>query len=631
MNPRLFKEHESPKLIGIRGIDGKPPSKINVNFLYMAIDTGCFFKGNRDKSQPKVSILVRRVNIDTGELIGGKVALRISAVSGGHMPPGSVIKFSRGGFHGRVRYLRLYERIQFKVNFDREVGWEAVKPSINNHFIANSALDISSDYDIYFKPSPYIKFKINNYPGIRYLNVSCFELFMRTYGSSSTTKRTLLNYDFKTAMDKLTEEYDTNQFNIPGEWTLKPAKGVTKLDLPLIAAMKYVRITRNIVGSIYGKFVTDGEHKFPWFSPWFQGDGTLTVSGFKLPDGGYVGLRIEGFSVPKREITVIKDKEEKQDYDGENTGHPNELPGPPAEKLVPGDGMGVDQDNPPSDDGPELTVDEDNHVEIDGFPNIKTLYNYIPAEKPFGHGTGKPDESIEIPSGDVSPGEPTDDESDNTKAKFNTPIEIESGGTLWEIWSDLVRLHHDFPSIILSVEHYNFNDGCSDNGKPTLIPFPEPRKLTDDEIKESKEEGTDLIERHYAYKRWIKLRDDESRGMLVIKVTCSTQTFYCLEIQRELNKDETEESDHFTGMFFKLKNGSKLKHTIKRILRILPHKSGKFKPLKKLKEFSFSDTYNHNKRLGQPYLYGIAIRKMMKKLDIDIQIKINTMKKNAFK
>lgn len=622
MNPRLFKEHESPKLTGIRDLNGKPPSMIDVNYYYMSLATGCLFKPKRDHTQPKVSVLIQKVNIDTGQLTGQKLAIKISAISAGHMPPGSVIKFERGGLHGRVKYLRLYERIQFNVNFNREEGWRAYKPSIENHIIPDSIYNLSSNFDYYFKPSPYIKFKINNYPGISYLYVACFELFVRTYGSSTPTKRTLLNYSFDTVIERLTEHYDSKKFDVPGQWTLKPADGVTKLDIPLLAAMKYVRATQNIVKSIYSKFVTDGERKFPWFSPWFQGEGTLTVSGFKLPNGAFLGLRIEGFSVPDREITIIKDKEVTQDA-GENTGHPDELPGPPKEKLVPGDGMGLDQENPPGNDGPELNIDEENNVEIYSLPVIKTVYNIIETEKPSGQGTGQTDETIEKPAGSASLGEPTDDESENSKAKSESPIEIDFGGTLIEMWNDLVRLHHAHPQIILSVEHYNYTDGFNNNDKPKLIAFEDPKELTAEEKEKSKRGKSDKSQRHNEYKRWITINDDEKRGLMVLRVTSSTQIFYCLETQRRLNKDESEESEHYTGMFFKLKDERNLKKAIKCVIDLLPLKKGKFKSVSEIEFFSFSDTYNHRKTPDQEYLYGSAIRKMMNKLNIDIQIDTN--------
>jgi hypothetical protein len=618
MNSKLFSLIKTRLLKGVRFQNNKSPEGLADGNLYMVMSTGNFTKSGRDQTQPKISVLVKKVDINNGEIIGEGICITISSISGGFMRVGHVIQFEWFGRNARVRYERKYPVLKLKINCHRD-GWHPVRPDLNkDHFIPESIHNISSDYDSFIKPSPYIKFDVEDFPGINHLYVSCFELFMRTYGSSGFLKRILLTYDFKTAMGKLTEEYDTNKFNIPGEWVIKPKQRVTKHDLPLLAAMKYQSDTINIVRSIYNKIVTSNDRTFPWISPWSQERGTMTVSGIKITNNSFVGLRIDGMSVPDKKIYAVKTVKRYDSVDGEIVDEGIEPEGPPKERKILDDDLELCQDEQPSDEGSLIDLEE-TALETDSLPVIEVLEDVEIVPRPQKSGTKPNDQTIDKKVGPVSPGEPTSDPSDNDEAAISTPVIMESKGTLSEIWNDFLKLHHAHPEIITKIEHYNFQDGLCENDKPSLIVFPLPKELTNLQKQDSSE-----IEKYRRIKTWVTLRDIIPRGMLVIKVSTNTRKFYCIEMQREIKSDKSEEQDHFKGLYFYLDKESELDEVLNKLLKLIPNNEGKFNSTMMSKtKVAFYDTYQHYRREKSVYFFGHALQKILNSMDIDITIELS--------
>ena len=457
MDTSIFEQINVAPIRDVRFQNGKIPSALVDGKFYIVKTTGCLEKSGRDQTQPKISVSFKQVNLSTGETTGDQKCIKISAISGVLLRAGYVFQFVGNGKNLKVSFLRKYPRVKLNLNFHKS-GWSIVKPEKDKeHFIPKNIYDISGSYDYFIKENPYIKFKVDDHPGIKNVYVSCFELFLRTYGSSDYIKRILLTHSFKSAYDRLFLDYDNPKYDTPGQWTLKPHSQCNRADVPLLGAMKYDTYTINKVSKIFNEIMASNKLVFPWIFPWFHHKGHMTFSGLKLPNEEFLGLRIDGFKGPEQAIKVVRVVKRYDDdngelvYGGEENGGQS---GPPKKKKTKGDDFGVEQDTPPGEDADTFEIDE-SPIETDQPLDIEYLDEVEIVPRPEHKGNANTNEIEEDKKGSISPGEPSNDPNQVDQAIFNTPLEFESKGTLWEIWNDFVNLHHMNPKIIKKIEHYN--------------------------------------------------------------------------------------------------------------------------------------------------------------------------------
>jgi len=622
LDPKLFRHHSTRTIIRIKYLNDESPKELHNNKLYFVVYHGAFTDSGNNY-QPKISVLIKEVNIQTGEIIGSGKCIKILSEYAELMQIGFVVKFEDNGCTARVKYKYLYPRQEFQIDY-RKKGWESFYPKNEDEFFIPKALhDPTSSFDSLVIGAPYVKFHAQNHSQIRYLYVSCFELFMRTYGTSSYLKRVLLSYDLESAKSKLFQNFEYNKHSTKvGEWILKPNKNTSNGDIPLLAAIKYDETSKRIVKSIFSKLITKQKYKFPWISPWQQIKGSINVSGIKISDDAFLATRIEGTTVPENQVRIIKDKK-VYIKNGIEIGE-NEASNLPPKELLNDPDFNLSQDKEPGDSG-GITEIEGTKIETKGFPTINTSYDIeiVEIEDDSNKQNKKTslDQYSKKQESDLTTNPQHNFPSNAKQANLIAPLELESKGTPYEIWSHFTRLKKAHPEIIQSVEHYNFQDGFSNLEPLSLITLPLPEKpknyknFDDDE----KEKFTDAV-------NWTRIKRDRSRGLLVIKVVTNSCTFYCLEIERKIKTDNSGESENFKGCYFSLNNNKQLNAFLLNLLNSLPLVTGKFGSLTITNDISDYDTYIHKKYFNRPYLYDYAMRKIFTTMEVDIEIPIDVKK-----
>ncbi len=622
LDPTLFKPYVKNPVKGIRNIKGDRPTYLFANKNYIVLMHGKFLKGDRDSTQPKICVLAKEINMDTGEVLKKGYSFKINSSSLGQMRIGTVWVFRKGGTQAFSKFKYPYKKRKFLVDFSN-MGWKKNYPELNEPYLIPSHLhDIESSFNYLIKPSPLLVF--NTKPDNKTLYVPCFELFHWTYGSSGELKRKILTYKIEDFIDICILPF-TPQPNMPNRWIIRTADGLTNKDALFLAFIKNDDQTYRKVKAIHSQLEADKNDGFIWISPWFHHIGTLTVSGLELPGGGFFALRVEGFKPPDQKFhRVKKQKVIKSKTDGGND-RPDDEDSEPVEKDVMGEGFGLEQDEPPKDPpGNPHKITDDEIVWEDDL-DVQTWIEFEESEN-GGAGKPPPDEYTENEYDSGSMGEYPDDSSNNLKSDIRQPVVTEVNRTLTQIWKDFNLLQSQFPEEIQSVEYYDSSVEKFYDSEPTLIPFDDPPKLTE-------EEKNDVIAvaLNKTYEKWTYNGDDK-RGLLVLKISTKSKVFYIFEIERRLNREKNGESNSFKGLAFQLEKNQNLKDVINTFFFHAPRKKGIVDNFTEKLDASNMFTYPHINTLPVTteeyentdwhYGFAYAINSILNRMRVDLKIPI---------
>lgn len=622
LDPTLFKPYVKSPVKGIRNIKGDKPTYLFSTKDYIILMYGKFNEGVKDSTQPKIFVLAKEIDMDTGEVLEQGYCFKINSSSLGQMRIGTVWTFANNGTQAFSKFKYPYKKRKFLVDFSSK-GWKKIYPEHYEPYLIPSQLyDIESSFNHLIKPSPLLAF--NTKPDNKTLYVPCFELFHWTYGSSAELKRKILTYKIEDFLNICTKPF-TSQPNMPNKWIIRTSDRLTNKDALFLVFIKNDTQTYRKVKAIHSQLEAQVNDGFIWISPWFHHIGSLTVSGLELPNGGFFALRVEGFKPPDQKFhRVKKQKVIKSKTDGVND-KPDDGETEPVEKDVMGEGFGLEQDEPPKDPpGNPHEIDDDEIVWEDDL-DVQT---WIEFEESESEGAGKPPPNVytenECDSGSM--GEYPDDTSNNLKSDIRQPNVIEVNGTLTQIWKDFKLLQLQFPDEVNSVEYYDSAAEKFYDSEPTLIPFDDPPGLTEEE----KNNVIDIA-LNKTYEKWT-YNGDNKRGLLVLKVSTRSKVFYIFEIERRLNREKNGESNSFKGLAFQLGENQNLEDVIDKFFYHAPRKKGIvdnfIEKLSASNMFSYPHintlplTRDEYESIDWHYGFAYAINSILNRMGIDLKVSI---------
>ena len=142
--------------------------------------------------------------------------------------------------------------------------------------------------------------------------IPCMEFLSRFYGRSQEIKRVLLAYRWKWATECLigAEPPAPGSEPTPDEWRASFGWGKHRLvpaDAVFLAYLRYSPLTQRRARGLYRQMDMAHPTMAPTrragvyleVKPWFSGPADLRVSGFRLPDGGFLALRLDGGTGPE--------------------------------------------------------------------------------------------------------------------------------------------------------------------------------------------------------------------------------------------------------------------------------------------------------------------------------------------
>ncbi|WP_146137322.1 hypothetical protein [Zobellella taiwanensis] len=532
---------------------------------------GPIFKNNRLRSVPKIHIFLR--TIDHENNLGGLVRRETVLTHVGLLRIGSV--WEKGVSNSRIAY----EERKFPVSFSPG-GWRIVSlddllregRSLYTSFHDSNYLPQKSQHKTYL-----IDFDL---PDDKHLLIPCTEFFARCYGRSSEIKRVLATYRWEEVKERLYRPL--NAPASPGTWPVRFTHRVHRHDAILLAHILYdpyaERAARRIYSQIEASFTPD--QMLLEVTPWFQGDGEISVSGVPIDDGNaFLGLQILGCTQPDG-ATIHREREKSTTVpatDGDDT--PSQFPYHQLQDIP--DVIDLTDDDEPDHGSSWLDLPEDEFV-ILGKPRAVLDKRYTRKNVPDTRGVPVPgDETI------FSTGEPHGSGKGVGQASIHAPITLESQGFLRDMWNALLYLKSAYPETVHSVSWFTFEDGFSTSPDPRLISL-EPFEIDDE------------VETSVANWVYIDTQTKVPRGVLVIRVHVLDQTLYLMEIQRRPPKpraggsEEASKPPSYKGLVFTLSPQGSFEHWLRQVLSNVRHVEGVVQKLVRHCP-GFADTFKHPK------------------------------------
>jgi len=394
------------------------------------------------------------------------------------------------------------------------------------------------------------------------LLIPCMEFFTRMYGRSAEVRRVLAAYPWTEAEKQLYLPIDDGSAP-PGTWPIRLAKRVYNTDAVFLAHVRHDPYAREAAKRIYAQIEAacgiSSPFAFLKVTPWHIGDVSLIVDGKHLPDGSFLGLRIQGFSDPGG-LTVARDRENSNLIDPDSQGEAHEDAGRSSRitisRTVPDIVNLTEEEEPDQRGGTVEIVDEE--VVLIGEPrkviDIGRAHSRGGA-KIVRHSTG---------GGTYSTGERYGTGKGVGRASIHAEIALESQGHLRDIWDAALWLRQHCPNDIKGVHWFTLEGGFQDSSDPRLIPLvPVKRQGSESAVKTEKK-------RTKAEYRWAFYDPAKRipRGILVIRLLVQGRDVYLVEIQRR------EKGESFSGLVFSLDNAHDLRSWITTFMEVIQPKNG---------------------------------------------------------
>ena len=415
--------------------------------------------------------------------------------------------------------------------------------------------------------------------GDRYLWIPSLEFFTRHYGRSQEIRRILLNEPWDAAQHQLFDLTESDSPPNSSVWRLRYGSRASRLvsqDAVFLAHLRYDSDLQDAVKPLYAALEAlaadpDADPRSRGvelkIGPWFFGPATLKVSGLRLPDGDFLGLRVDGGTEPQKPTIEF------------------------VESTAAAGGVGqADPDSPPGETGPSPTVVRARHsgdgIHIVGRPAPASNTPVVVVRDPEFEVLGTPRRVVHVaprsrrrrslrsvvpgaPANSFSGGVPGTPDPDTGTAKHAARRRLESEGVLLSTWAALRALQVRHPACIRSVEWYTPRSGRSSSSPPELLLFPSPPPLR---------------KRHWA---WLNPKADSAsripRGLLLIAVSLFRHarsvgplTLYFVEIER---RPPPSAPGDFCGLVFDLRHDEDLDSWLRFLLTELPRTYGVFSAL----------------------------------------------------
>ncbi len=541
--PFNFKFARTSKQVSLKDVFGNDPDTLMV-WLHTHIT-----KNNKAQSQPIVRVAFRKV-LSSG--LSEQIVYKDAPITAlGQLRIGSVWK------DGFCRSQAVFEAGVFEINFSAD-GWRY------------TSFQQTEDppYDWLGYPLPYQRDK-NQFLefGLKSggkLVIPCLEFFYRCYGRSAEIKRVLTTYPWHGAnephLSKLYAELD--ELEEEGKWKVKLRKRLVLDDVLLLAHAKYESFTEGVLRGIYSQIESNYDARyspqvFLKIQPWHQGKATLKVRGIQLNDGSFLALQIVGCSDPEG-AAIQRDREEFQKFDGFDIdgqdGYDETGSYVRRFKKTP---LIVDLTKSEEPDyGAGSTEILDTEFEVVGK---RRVVMDVRRDRVKNGAEQRGGSSVTSPSV-VSGGNPYGRGKNVGQASIHAKQVMESGGMLRDMWNAMLYVQRQYPTLIQSVEWFNFESGLCADPEPQLValtPFEDDDKTVDTKT------------RHWLY---LDLDSKVPRGILVARLRVGLKTVFIVEIQRRTRQKQnnggvTEESEEaFKGLIFELDDGQALENWLDELL-----------------------------------------------------------------
>ena len=308
-------------------------------------------------------------------------------------------------------------------------------------------------------------------PGSGSLWIQCMEFLSRFYGRSQEIKRVLLAYPWRWATECLigAEPAALGSAPVPDEWRVRFGWGERRLvpaDAVFLAHLRYSPLTQRLARGLDEQ--TDVAHPrivsaprdgvYLEVEPWFSGPAILRVSGFPLPDGGFLALRLDGGTDPEGPRVVQERDRPARDRPG-RPGGADAASSRRWSRLV-----ALDRDRSP-DRGSFHVPLPDQPFDVLGVPQS---VDEVLSES-SGAGLGE-----SAPRGDAEAVASTAEPSGSARGVESAVVGAPLRSLLRDVWDVLRDLRRRYPKRILSLYWYHPSRGFVFSRSPQLVSLAPP-------------------------------------------------------------------------------------------------------------------------------------------------------------
>jgi hypothetical protein len=430
--------------------------------------------------------------------------------------------------------------------------------------------------------------------------VPCAEFFTRGYGRSTETLRTLLRYRWENAkkLFYFNKENDTNT-------TLKLNHHVRSSEAVFLHHALHDEFTKNICERLYKELQAGFENQkkkkgsLPCLStgPWFEGPALIEGKGMWITETTFLLLDIKGMSEPAGDLIVI----ERQGTDATG-GEMGERAYTRSARDIPRDQQfSLTDSEAPDTNSPTVFYDPP-------FKRLgkKRLRKTVRVKSPGKQGiTLKGDDSPRK----LSTGEAHGNGKGVGKGEGNAPEHVLQGA-LAQMWKTCVDLGHEYPECITKVEWFTFDDKFVQGGTPNLEPIrPHVSK--------------DALPADVKAWTYLSSRAGTVRGVLIIRVTCGTRTFYIFDPQRNRHFSTTAQAapsfkeESYRGLIAELPNHDAVAtREIRHILKMICLHRGRIR--NEVVSHYGHQSFDHDKNSGDA-VFAAILKKKLRKLGMSVQ------------
>lgn len=429
--------------------------------------------------------------------------------------------------------------------------------------------------------------------------VPCTEFFVRGYGRSTETIRTLLRSPWKEAKKRFFfgDESDTSQ-------SVRLNHHVRSSEAVLLHHALYDGYTKSIIERLYEDLRVGfdkqkrKEGSLPCLNtgPWFEGSALIEGKGIWIDTQTFLMLDVKGMSEPAGDLIVI----ERQGTDATG-GMPGERIYTNSTKDIPIDQQ-LDLIDSAAPDSNSATIFYDPPFKLLGE---KRRRKTVRTKSPGKRGAALPGQDNHQP---LSTGDAHGSGKGIGKGEGNAPEHV-LHGALAQMWKSCVELGAKYSDSITKVEWFTFNDGFVEGGTPDLEPL-RPH-ISENNIPIGIKDWT-----------YMRLKPRILRGALIIRLSCRTRTFYLFETQRnrplgELSESASPDRESYRGLIVELPNDSEAaKDEIRLILKAVCLHVGRI--YKKNMSQYCHITFDHN-RNAPPIIFEKVLVRKFQELDMFLE------------